>query len=314
MKKLYYFSKSKLKFIEIRNFHQKFIFLVIFFSIVSAFFVFGGYFILDEYFNPDSEIKSLQAQNRELQRIFNTLSDEYNSLDKELNELFGRNNKLRTETKLEMLNNNGRELELKGIQVKYFNPKNVDEFSQLIETFSGVLGELSFKLSQEMTLYDSLESKLHAQEEYFISIPTLKPCQGDFGEKFGKRIDPILNVERMHSGLDIVTPPGTPVIAPAEGTVVFTGRKPGMGFTVEIFHKHGFKTSYSHLSKIETRVRRVVKRGEVFALTGNSGELSRGPNLHYEVLHNNIPLDPLNFIFDDISLFDNSLSETNNKE
>lgn len=314
MKKLYFFSKSKLKFIEVRNFHKKFVFLIIFFSIVSAFFVFGGYFILDEYINPDSEIKSLQAQNRELQRIYNTLSEEYSSLDKELNELFGRNNKLRASTKLDVITIGGRELEVKGLQLKYHSPENVTQFGDIISSFNGVLDEIASKLSSELNRYDSLKSRLVARQEYFNDIPTTKPCEGEYGERFGDVTDPVLQVERFHPGLDIIVPEGTEIVAPAEGVVTFTGRIPGMGYTVELEHKHGFVTRYSHLSKIETRRRKTIKKGEVFALSGNSGELSRGPSLHYEVHHNNIPLDPLNFILNDIELIDNNLSITKNKE
>ncbi|GJQ64139.1 MAG: hypothetical protein SCALA702_31920 [Melioribacteraceae bacterium] len=314
MKKLYFFSKSKLKFIEVRSFHRKFVFLIIFFSIVSAFFVFGGYFILDEYINPDSEIKSLQAQNRELQRIYNTLSEEYNSLDKELNELFGRNNKLRNSTKLDAIEFGEREMEVKGLQLKYHAPENVIQFGNIISSFNGILDELAKRLESELTKYDSLKTSLVEKQEYFNVIPTTKPCEGEYGQRFGEVIDPVLRVERFHSGLDIIVPEGTEIVAPAEGVVIFTGRIPGMGYTVELEHKHGFVTRYSHLSKINTRRRRTVKKGEVFALSGNTGELSRGPSLHYEIHHNNIPLDPLNFILSDLELIDNELSNTKNKE
>lgn len=314
MKKLYYFSRNKLKFIEITNFHRKFVFLVIFFSIVSAFFVFGGYFLLDEYVNPDSEIKSLQAQNRELRRIYTTLSKEYTSLDKEINELFGRNNKLRNSARLEPLKGSAHDLELKGMEIKYYVPKTVDDFTDLISSYTGVVDDIAQKLKNEVSKYDSLIAKFNEREEYFNAIPSLQPCTGEYGEKFGNRLDPILGIERLHPGIDIITPVGTEIIAPADGKIIFTGKRPGMGETIEIQHAHGYKTVYCHLSKIETRLNKTVKRGDKIALSGSTGKLTRGPSLHYEVLHNDIPLDPMNFIFDDLKLFDGNDQLKDKKE
>ena len=66
----------------------------------------------------------------------------------------------------------------------------------------------------------------------------------------------------------------------------------------------GYKTLYGHLSKYKVKRGQRIERGDLIALTGSSGKLSTGPHLHYEVRHNGIALNPRNFIFDDVNIFD----------
>ncbi|MGJ3234699.1 N-acetylmuramoyl-L-alanine amidase [Marivirga sp.] len=116
---------------------------------------------------------------------------------------------------------------------------------------------------------------------------------------FGKRIHPILKVERMHEGVDFSIPVGKDVIATANGTIKKVNKsETGFGNYLSIDHNGGHQTFYAQLSEINVKVGQQVKRGEVIALTGNSGS-STGPHLHYEVrdAQNNF-LDPLDFIND----------------
>ncbi|MDP3444775.1 MAG: hypothetical protein Q8T08_18105, partial [Ignavibacteria bacterium] len=84
MKKFYYFSKSKLKFVEIRSFYKKFVFLVSFFSVLVSFFIFGTYLIFNEIINPNSELKTLKKTNELLKSKLQHFADKYESLDKQL--------------------------------------------------------------------------------------------------------------------------------------------------------------------------------------------------------------------------------------
>jgi murein DD-endopeptidase MepM/ murein hydrolase activator NlpD len=113
------------------------------------------------------------------------------------------------------------------------------------------------------------------------------------------RLHPILNIYRMHEGIDIINEVGTSVYASADGTVDFTGRRGGYGLAVEINHGYSLKTLYGHLSKIVVREGQQVKRGELIARSGNTG-LSNGPHLHYEVRINGVAQNPTEYFFDDI--------------
>jgi murein DD-endopeptidase MepM/ murein hydrolase activator NlpD len=113
---------------------------------------------------------------------------------------------------------------------------------------------------------------------------------------------PILKRYKRHEGLDINTDRGTPVFAPGKGKVTFVGRRGGYGLAVEIDHGFGYNTFYAHLSKSLVKKGQHVTRGDLIAKTGNSG-LSSGPHLHYEVRHNGIKLNPVDFFFDDVNFF-----------
>jgi murein DD-endopeptidase MepM/ murein hydrolase activator NlpD len=120
------------------------------------------------------------------------------------------------------------------------------------------------------------------------------------------RYHPILKRRRMHHGLDFLSNTGEEVFSPGSGIVTYVGRKGGYGKIIRINHGFGYETLYAHLSKYKVKKGQRVKRGELIALSGNSGSLSTGPHLHYEVRHKGVSLNPRNFIFDDIRLFDKS--------
>ena len=101
----------------------------------------------------------------------------------------------------------------------------------------------------------------------------------------------------MHEGLDIGAKPGTKILAPADGIVTFSGKKPGFGYIVQIDHGYGVETIYAHASKLEVKKSQPVKRGMIIARVGNTG-LSTGPHVHYEVRVNGTPVDPLYYVLD----------------
>ncbi len=140
-----------------------------------------------------------------------------------------------------------------------------------------------------------LHDKLISRRDLLDSTPSIRPAYGYETSGFGYRISPFTGHKQFHEGLDIANRKGTPVIAPANGLVVFTGRKGGFGNLVIIDHGHGITTRYGHLSKILVRVGQHVKRGEKIAEIGNTGR-STGPHLHYEVRLNGVPVNPRRYI------------------
>ncbi len=132
-----------------------------------------------------------------------------------------------------------------------------------------------------------------APENFKINSPHGMPCDGVLSSEFGWRR--LGKQGRMHEGIDIAAPVGTPVVAPAEGTVVFAGHKGGYGLTVVLEHDGKFSTLYGHNSELFVKTGDVVQKGQGISLTGNTGH-STGPHLHYEVHKNGEPVDPINFI------------------
>lgn len=107
---------------------------------------------------------------------------------------------------------------------------------------------------------------------------------------YGFRVHPILNTVRMHTGIDYAAPMGTPVYAPADGTLTFRGWKGGYGHTVMLRHANGVETLYAHLSAFSPATG-YVRAGEVIGFVGSSGR-STGPHLHYEARINGQPVNP----------------------
>jgi len=132
--------------------------------------------------------------------------------------------------------------------------------------------------------------------ERLAATPSIMPTTGWLTSAFSRmRSHPILHVARAHEGLDVSAPMGTPIEAPAKGTVIQAGWESGYGNTVTIDHGYGIVTKFAHASRILTRVGARVDRGERIALVGNTG-LSTGPHLHYEVHVNGRPVDPRRYI------------------
>lgn len=115
---------------------------------------------------------------------------------------------------------------------------------------------------------------------------------------FGMRMHPILKYNKMHGGIDIGAPSGTPIHAAASGKVICAAwRSGGSGNTVIIDHGGGITTLYFHIVNGGFLVKegQIVSAGDVIAKVGSTG-LSTGPHLHFEVRKNGVRQDPLNYV------------------
>ena len=122
-----------------------------------------------------------------------------------------------------------------------------------------------------------------------------KPIKsGRFTSGFGFRRHPLLGIKKMHTGVDWAAPTGTPIVAAGNATVELAGRRGGNGNYVRLRHGNGYKTAYSHLSRIARGIKKgaKIRQGELIGYVGTTG-LSTGPHLHYEVLINNRFTNPL---------------------
>ena len=117
---------------------------------------------------------------------------------------------------------------------------------------------------------------------------------GRITSKFGNRNHPVLKSVKFHRGVDIAVSLGTPVYAGIKGIVTFAGKRGNYGNLVEIEGSDGIKVRYAHLSKIDVIAGQRVSDGEKVAETGNTG-MSTGPHLHYEIIVDDSPVNPLNF-------------------
>jgi murein DD-endopeptidase MepM/ murein hydrolase activator NlpD len=134
------------------------------------------------------------------------------------------------------------------------------------------------------------------------------PVAGRITSGFGYRVHPILRFSRFHSGVDFGAGWGTPIVAAADGQVVGAGWHGGYGRQVRIAHGGGIVTSYSHMSQIAAEPGSLVRAGQVIGYVGSSG-FSTGPHLHYEVLANGRPVNPLSVRFESVQIIDTRVAD-----
>lgn len=166
------------------------------------------------------------------------------------------------------------------------------------ELLRGIEHDLSYlqsEAAQQEVSFQELTDAVKTKQYMWASTPSVWPVRGWQTSGFGSRVSPFSGGMMMHNGIDIATRMETPVVAPAAGIVSYVGYDNGLGKLLRINHGYGLQTVYGHLSKFNIQPGHRVKRGDVIAYVGNTG-LSTGPHLHYEVVVNNIPVNPLKYI------------------
>jgi len=168
-------------------------------------------------------------------------------------------------------------------------------------TFNPNNAGLEDKLQKLQTAGDETESELSKLHTYLIAksavinaTPSLLPIAGWISSVFGYRRNPYDGSYRLHSGDDIAAEPGTPVRAPADGSVIFSGYREGYGKVIVIDHGYGIRTLFGHNSSVFVGQGAKVRRGETISQVGNTGH-STGPHLHYEIRKNGVPVNPATF-------------------
>lgn len=230
----------------------------------------------------------LSGLERSLSHAEQSLGSLEQTMDVELNEmkeglgpipddvwLSGENKELPPKSSVDMLLENGEQLTL-------FNLKgNISTLSDRVESLNDKIKEI----------YELNGDKIR----FVHSNPTRVPVEGWITSDFGMRRSPYSGVTKMHYGVDIASPVGTPVQSAADGKVVFADFRGGYGRMIVIDHGYGLSTIYGHTSQLFVKKGDVIKRGDIIASVGSTGA-STGPHLHYEVHVDGIPADPLNFL------------------
>ncbi len=119
-------------------------------------------------------------------------------------------------------------------------------------------------------------------------LPFFNPIKG--------RISDTFNISTQHFAVDLVAAPDEPVKATLNGTVIFAGWTPETGHVIALQHENNIISIYKHNSVLLKKIGNFVDAGEAIAIIGNSGELTSGEHLHFELWHNGVPVNPANFI------------------
>ena len=174
--------------------------------------------------------------------------------------------------------------------------------SEILRWTSSTLESLERRINIQKLSFDEIKSYYNENKDLMSNIPAIRPVSGIILSGYGMRRHPVLGYNRMHEGVDFRARIGSDIYATGDGVVKSARRRGTYGLMLIIDHGHGYETRYAHLSGIADGIRPgvEVKRGQVVASSGNSGVTS-GPHLHYEVRQNGRPVDPLNYMFADIT-------------
>ena len=157
------------------------------------------------------------------------------------------------------------------------------------------------KLAELEANYSELDNSLNQLGLQRNNIPSIQPVTNHdltlLTAAYGTLMHPFYRTLQSHQGVDYAIPEGTRIFATADGIVKeVKGKNSTSGITVVIDHRNGYTTSYSHLQSVKVKRGRKVQRGDIIALSGNSG-LSLAPHLHYEVRYNGMRVDPIHYFF-----------------
>ncbi len=137
------------------------------------------------------------------------------------------------------------------------------------------------------------------EEKYNLTVLNPNPVPTD-GLFFYKPVNGIVSAHYdaniRHYGVDLVADPKASVLATLDGTVVFTGYDPNFGNVIQLQHKNGFLSVYKHNEVLLKAIGDAVTAGEAIAMVGNTGELSTGPHLHFELWYRGAPVNPEEYI------------------
>ena len=151
------------------------------------------------------------------------------------------------------------------------------------------------EIQKTMESVANIRDYLSEQRDVYRATPKGWPVKGYLSSKFGYRIHPQRKTREFHTGLDIATKPGKPVMATADGIVSYSGWSGANGNLIVIEHGFGYSTGYAHNKKILVSIGQKVKRGDVIAYVGSTGR-STGPHVHYEVWIDRKPVNPKTYI------------------
>lgn len=170
-----------------------------------------------------------------------------------------------------------------------------EEFDISVDDYSTAsdLTEIEDRMARIQTQYQILASTVSNRTYDRMVTPNIEYTKVSSG--FGRRMHPILNTVRHHSGVDIPMPEGTEIPAPAGGLVVFSGYRGDYGNVVEIDHGNGYTTLFAHNKENLVEVGDVVKAGDIIATVGTTG-LSTSPHIHVEIRRGNALVNPAHYM------------------
>jgi murein DD-endopeptidase MepM/ murein hydrolase activator NlpD len=199
-------------------------------------------------------------------------------------------------------------LNIPQVYAEYNDSKYADlptgEYEELIVEGWKSIDKLMREIYYASRSLDDTQDLAENKEEFSTVIPAIWPIDRtklkDVSSLYGMRVHPRYGYWKMHEGVDLSAPKGTPVYATGNGVVVRASWQRGYGELIELNHGFGYKTRYGHLSKMYVSPGDSVTRGQVIGEVGNTG-VSSGAHLHYEVRFRDKTVNPIHYFNKDMS-------------
>jgi hypothetical protein len=176
---------------------------------------------------------------------------------------------------------------------EYISRETNNILDQIYETLDILKGQCYLKKNS----MNEIQSKIESNIRLWAHIPSINPvAHSRLSSGFGYRVDPIKKTVRMHWGVDLSAPRGTPIYVSADGVVSRTEwSKGGYGWVIDIDHGYGFTSRYAHCNTMLVKPGDIVKRGQIIGTVGSTGR-SIAPHLHYEVHISGIKVNPYYYL------------------
>jgi murein DD-endopeptidase MepM/ murein hydrolase activator NlpD len=231
-------------------------------------------------------LAALEKENKQLKERLEGFVEDVDVLKRQVAQNFDFQKKARILAQLEEMSDDVTEVGIGGPDYRYIQSVTYldPETKKKVLALHQDSGKLLRQARLQGEVYAGIVANLEEANDIQRRTPSLRPVNVGFvSSYFGRRMDPISGRRSVHRGIDFSARKGTPVVAPADGVVTFSGRWKTYGKVVEISHGYGYVTRYAHLEKQLVRKGQKVKRGDVIARVGSSGK-STFSHLHYEVV------------------------------
>lgn len=299
----FYYDEESCEFVPLKYNRTKNLIHSISFWLINGFvFAIFALSVLTKTIGTPAEI-ALKDENRALVKHLKETDKTLNDMQKQLEFIAEMDNEMyRTIVGMDPVTEERRLAGTGGADIYADYDYHSKDASEILRSTASKLDQLERKMNVQVLSFEEIKSYYNSNQDRLRNIPAIKPVNGILLSGYGMRLHPVLRYKRMHEGVDFRADINTEVYATGDGVVRFASRNGSYGNLLEIDHGFGMVTRYAHLSSFVKGVRpgKRVQRGELVAYTGNTG-LTEGPHLHYEVLVDGKPIDPLTYLIADIS-------------
>lgn len=301
-RKRYSFNPDQLTLTPVHRSLKKWFLRISSYILLSLSIGIAGYFLTTGLVRTPRE-KNLASQNERLLELYNSLDQRLDRYDRTLSAMSNLDDSIYRS----LVGKNPLPWSLREAGTGGSNPnltlREAGYPDRVLKTAERIDRLSAHMKIQESSYKEVLMTALNNQDR-MNHMPAIIPIYNKdlihIGSGFGMRLHPILNIYRMHEGIDFFAATGTSVFAAADGVVRDARISETFGKVIEIDHGYGLLTLYAHLSKIDVKKGQHVKRGEIIGEVGSTG-LSSAHHLHYEVHVKGVEVDPVNYFFKDLS-------------